>query len=184
MDQENVEMLMHFVVDKDETANVLVNYKTNLDGPEVKSIIRHAKSKNLIAYSLKSANINKMSTFDIENLLSFPKDRQIANQIANIIAKYKTNLNSLEVKAILEGTPSKNLYDIAEKLGEHNINKIKLEDMSKMLKTLTYDGLDEDDNRKITLSKVLNQYHTNKTPEIQELIDKYINYLKDRGTSY
>ena len=56
--------------------------------------------------------------------------------------------------------------------------------MSKMLKTLTYDGLDEDDNRKITLSKVLNQYHTNKTPEIQELIDKYINYLKDRGTSY
>ena len=69
-------------------------------------------------------------------------------------------------------------------MGENNISKIKYEDISKMFEPLTYDFIDEDDNRKITLSKVLNQYHTNKTPEIQELINKYMNYLKDRGTSY
>ena len=184
MDQENVELLMHFVVDKDETANVLVKYKTNLDGKEVASIIKYAKSKNLIAHSLKSANINKMSAFDIERILRQQKDSQIANQIANILSKYKTNLTSLEVRYILAGTPSKNLYDITEKLGENNISKIKYEDMSKMFEPLTYDFIDEDNNRKITLSKVLNQYHTNKTPEIKELINKYMNYLKDRGTSY
>ncbi len=184
MEQENVEILMMIVIDKDETANVLVKYKTNLDGKEVASIIKYAKSKNLIAHSLKSANINKMSAFDIERILRFAKDPQITNQIANILSKYKTNLTSLEVKTILDGTPSKNLYDIAEKLGENNISKIKHEDISKMFEPLTYDFIDEDDNRKITLSKILNQYHTNKTPEIQELINKYMNYLKDRGTSY
>jgi hypothetical protein len=175
-----IESLMTHVIDKDEMANVLVKYKTNLDGKDVASIIKYAKSKNLIAHSLKSANINKMSAFDIEKLLRQQKDPQIAN----ILSKYKTNLTSLEVKTILDGTPSKNLYDIAEKLGENNISKIKYEDISKMFEPLTYDFIDEDDNRKITLSKVLNQYHTNKTPEIQELINKYMNYLKDRGTSY
>jgi len=179
-----IESLMTHVIDKDEMANVLVKYKTNLDGKDVASIIKYAKSKNLIAHSLKSANINKMSAFDIERLLRPQKDSQIANQIANILSKYKTNLTSLEVRYILAGTPSKNLYDIAEKLGENNISKIKYEDISKMFEPLTYDFIDEDDNRKITLSKVLNQYHTNKTPEIQELINKYMNYLKDRGTSY
>ena len=183
MEQGQIESLMTNVVYKDETANVLVKYKTNLDGKEVASIIKHAKSKNLIAHSLKSANINKMSAFDIEKLLRFNKDPQISNQIANILSKYKTNLTSLEVKTILAGTPSKNLYDIAEKLGENNISKIKYKHISKMFEPLTYDGLDEDDNRKITLSKVLNQYHTNKTPEIQELINKYMNYTYDRGTN-
>ena len=54
---------------------------------------------------------------------------------------------------------------IAEIIGSDNINKLSEKNVRDLLSFVT--------GRK-QMAQIINKYHTKKTPEIQELIDKYI----------
>ena len=57
---------------------------------------------------------------------------------------------------------------IAELLGTYNISKLYYHDASNLISFAI-------DQSKI--AQIINQYHQNKTPKIQQLIDKYIHEL-------
>ena len=81
------------------------------------------------------------------------------------------NINRLENRNIqhliekLEGRPLK-LEIIAKILGETNISKLSYDSIKLML-SKSYP-------KKENIAKILNQYYTNKTPQIKRLINKHL----------
>ena len=149
--------------DKDKTAEIIIKYKTKLSSNNVYNLLHFAKNKASIAKLLGAYNISNIYEFDISNLLHFAIDK---DKLAEIIIDYKTNFNDESVYILLYYAVEKE--NIAKLLGTDNISKLELTSINRLLDF-------PPDKQK--MAQVLNHYHTKKTPEIQELIDKYLHEL-------
>ena len=81
----------------------------------------------------------------------------------------KDNINKLSdnnVYGLLDAATKKD--KIAELLGKDNINKLSDQNVYDLLKHAT---------NKEKIAEIINKYHTKKTPEIQEMLDKYLHEL-------
>ena len=104
-------------------------------------------------------NKPELTDDDVKTLLTFSgKDK---GQIAELIAGKKKTLSPINVSSLLDYATDKD--KIASILGSANINKL---DAHNVYILISY----ADDKPK--LAQIINQYHTNKTPEIQQIIDK------------
>lgn len=89
-------------INKDNKANCIVseldNIKSELDSENVYILLRYAVDKEIMAWILGEFNINKLSSTDVENLFSNTNNKK---KMADILARYKTNLTQADVKLII-----------------------------------------------------------------------------------
>lgn len=97
-------------------------------------------------------------------------DADNKGKMAELIIEKKPELSSRNVYTLLSHAYTLFSYQedkghIAELLGSHNISKLVDWNVSNLLSNAEY---------KKQMAQMLNKYHQNKTPEIQEEIDKYL----------
>ena len=143
----------------EKTAQKLGSYLDKLNNDDVFNLLKNSTDKEQMAKSLGEKNMNKLTERNFYELLESATDKQ---KILEIITKYKTNLSGNDVQTIL--LHAKDKEQIANKLGTLNISKISTNEIYYLFKSLIY---------KKSIIKIINQYHTKKTPEMQELIDEY-----------
>ena len=85
------------------------------------------------------------------------------DKIAELIINNKPELSNDNVYQILIRANDKN--KIAERLGTDNISKLSL---SGVISAIVYKKYGQQ------LAQIINKYHKNKTPEIQEIIDQIL----------
>ena len=151
--------------EKDKFAELIINEKPELSDDNVIFLLYHAKGKDKIA-ELIIEKQPELSDDNVYNLLHYAnnKDKNANNKdkIAEIILNKKPELSYKNIFDLIRYATDK------EKIAELIINK-KPE--------LSYDNVDNllhyaNDRNK--MAQIINKYHTKKTPEIQQLIDKYI----------
>jgi hypothetical protein len=147
------------------------------------------KDKQEIA-KLIIANKKELSDNNVFNLLNYASDKQ---EIAKLIIQYKEELSEDNVFNLLHYASDK--QEIAEKLGPKNINKLFQRNMilllasaskkqevaeilgSERISNFNYDNVKnllKYTSDKKEIAQIIDQYHTEKTPEIQELIKPYL----------
>ena len=174
--QDYIVALLEFATDKDKMVELLIKYKTKLHGPWASSVwyfMNYATDDNkdkiaelIIQKETELSSLNLVPESGIEALLYFSKETE---KIATLLGT--DNINRLENRNIqhliekLEGRPLK-LEIIAKILGETNISKLSYDSIKLML-SKSYP-------KKENIAKILNQYYTNKTPQIKRLINKHL----------
>ena len=166
------------IIDDDGLETLHTNFlKYNSNKMSDEQIIRMLQSRrtlNIENLLQKATNKYKMAKLIIKYKL------EIDNNDVNNLFKYTTKKDAI-AKLIIEKQPelSKNIVKyllsvavdkdkIAELLGTYNISKLYYHDASNLISFAI-------DQSKI--AQIINQYHQNKTPKIQQLIDKYIHEL-------
>ena len=125
------------------------------------------KSKNLekTAKKLRS-NLNKLSDGDVYNLILKSTDKK--QEMAEVIAKYKTELTDWNVENLLDDATDKDkIAELIIQNEKNNISKLSKDSIYYLLQYQTKED-------KIKIAQIINRYHTKKTPEIQKEIDKYL----------
>ena len=128
------------------------------------------KSKNLekTAKKLRS-NLNKLSDGDVYNLILKSTDKK--QEMAEVIAKYKTELTDWNVENLLDDATDKDkIAELIIQNEKNNISKLSKDSIYYLLQYQTKED-------KIKIAQIINRYHTKKTPEIQKEIDKYLHEL-------
>ena len=168
--------LLDKATDKDKMAELLIKYKTKLHDPWASSVwyfMNYATDDNkdkiaelIIQKETELSSLNLVPESGIEALLYHSNSTE---KIATLLGT--DNINRLENRNIqhliekLEGRPLK-LEIIAKILGETNISKLSYDSIKLML-SKSYP-------KKENIAKILNQYYTNKTPQIKRLINKHL----------
>ena len=174
--QDYIVALLESATDKDKMVELLIKYKTKLHDPWASSVwyfMNYATDDNkdkiaelIIQKETELSSLNLVPDSGIEALLYFSKETE---KIATLLGT--DNINRLESRNIqnlitkLEGRPLK-LEIIAKILGETNISKLSYDSIKLML-SKSYP-------KKENIAKILNQYYTNKTPQIKRLINKHL----------
>ena len=186
---EDIPILLTSTTDKEKIAEAIIEKTPELSNDGIYSLIQFSKDKQDKIAEIILNKILKLSNQNIENLLRMATDK---NKIAQLIIEKKPELDNQDVETLLSSATDKD--KIAKLLGAEKINKLSdidiyrllvhatnKEQMAKALGTdniskLTYDNVSsliEYAPDKIKMAQIINQYHTKKTPEIQELISKY-----------
>ena len=161
---ENVSGLIRYATDKekDKIAELIIKKQPELFNRSVSELLRYATDKEKIAGLLGTDNINKLTDNDVGNLLSSTDEEKMAKILGE---KNINKLSDIGVYSLLASTTDKE--KMAKALGEKNINKLSDYHVYNLIN-------DVPDKHKPEVAQFVNKYHTNKTPEIQELIDKYL----------
>ena len=201
LSDDNVSVLLKSATDKekDKIAELIIKHKTELSDDNVKNLLQHANDKDKIAQILGSNNINKLTDENVDNLLYYATDR---DKMAQIIIENKPELSNNNVRDLLHYSKYKDKIDkdkiaklIIEKkpeLTESNVFNLlyyaidkdhiaellqnDTDNISKLSKDNVYFLL-KNTNDINKMAQITNKYHTKKTPEIQNLIDKYLHEL-------
>ena len=153
--------LLYNVTDKDQIAKILGSENMNkLSYNNVFILLNKSKDIEQIAQMLGSNNISKLSDNNVRNFLENATDK---DQMAKIIIQYKKELSEHDVFNLLKFSTHK--HQMAKLLGVKNVSKL-YDSYVRILLSNTYGKI----------AKTLNTYHQNKTPKIQELINKYLSY--------
>jgi lambda repressor-like predicted transcriptional regulator len=168
--------LVQSATDKDKMAELLIKYKKKLHDADgwssiISPLLISAKNKYKIAELIiqketELSSLHLVHHDDVEALLYYPNDREkIAALLGtdNIDRLEDNNVNGLIKK--LDGKPLE-LKIIAKILGEKNISKLSYDSVKNLL-SKSYP-------KKENIAKILNQYYTNKTPQIKRLINKHL----------
>jgi hypothetical protein len=188
----NVSDLLNFAKDKkdkDKIAKLIIKYKPELDDKNISSLLGHATEKDEIA-KLIIEKKPELSDSNVHGLLFNATEK---DEIAKLIIEKKPELSDDNVRYLLYYATNKD--KIAELLGKDNINKLaddnvvnllsnaaNKDEMAKILGSYNINKLFDVNVYNLLkysidkdkLAKIINKYHQKKTPEIQELIDKYI----------
>ncbi len=194
LSDNNVHNLLQYAIDKDTMAQIIIEKKPEINDHNVYSLLHYAIDKNKIVKILGTDNISKLSDDSVYSLIYDAYDKQ---EMAEIIIKYKPEISNKNVADLLQYATDKDkmaqiiikykseltdnnvlrLLDyaidkdhIAELLQQHTDNISKLSDHN-VNDLIIYSKNGQ------KLAQIINKYHTKKTPEIQELIDKYLHEL-------
>ena len=161
LSDDNVHGLLFNATEKDEIAKLIIEKKPELSDNNVFNLLYYATNKDKIAELLGKDNINKLADDNVVNLLSNATNKE---KIAEILGSDNINkLSDYNVCDLLKYSTDRDT--IAEIIGSDNINKLSEKNVRDLLSFVT--GRNK-------MAQIINKYHTKKTPEIQELIDKYI----------
>jgi len=159
LSNNDVITLMQYVTNKDKMAEAIIKYKPELSDNNVHNLIRYADKIDKIA-ELIIEKKPELSDGSVANLMKSSIDK---DGIAEIIINKKTELTSGNVYNFLSYATKKDKR--AALLGTYNISK---------LSNILVLGLIKYAPDKKQMAKIINKYHTKKTPEIQEILDKYL----------
>ena len=152
-------ILMAYAKDKDKMAETIINKKQKISYYDVYGLIEYAIDKDKIAELI----LNKLPEFSngsIEVLIQHAIDK---DKIAEMIINKYPEITDKNIEILIQSAKDKD--KIAKLLGSDNISKLDDWNVSDLLSNA------ED---KEQIAQILNKYHQNKTPQIQELIDKYL----------
>ena len=107
-------------------------------------------------------NKTELSDTNVENLLHYTNDK---DKFAKIIINRKSELSNINVFHLIQYAINKN--KIAERLQKETDN------ISKLSRIMLLDLIHISNDKK-QLAQIINRYHTKKTPEFQEILDKYL----------
>ena len=154
--------------DKDKIAQLIIEKKPELSKDNVSELLRYANDKDKIAKLLGAEKINNLSDENIYYLLLYATDKE---QMAKALGEKNINkLSNMNIYRLLGNAANKE-EQIAKALGTDIISKLTYDNVSNLIEYAP-------DKEK--MAKIINQYHTKKTPEIQELISKYSSGLFKR----
>jgi hypothetical protein len=195
LSDESIRSLLDYATDKNKMAQIIIKYKPELSDSDVYYLLLYAIGKDKMAQILGADNINKLSDDSVVSLLdnATDKDKMVQilgadkinklsdenirnlifmqdyedeqHKIIKIITKYKTKLSDKVIVILL--VYANDIDEIAELLGTDNISKLSGDNIRSL-----FEYKNKDLQKKI--AQILNQYHQNKTPKIQQLIDKYL----------
>ena len=180
----------------DKMAELIIKYLPEINEMVFSSLISSASDKEKIIKLL----INKRTYFsdeEVEHMLNYARFN--TDEIAKLIIEKQTEFSVSNVSNLLQRITQSSIDEIAKLIIEkqtefkndtvflflfYAINKqkitellqIKTDNISKLSNRQVKDLLDKspDYNIRITIAKIINKYHTNKTPEIKQLISKYL----------
>ena len=164
LDDEIVTLALKYADSLKNMGELIISKKLELDGNGVNVylLLVNATDQDKMAELLGTNNMNKLSYESVEYLLEFATDKE---KIAELIIKYKTELSDNNVRVLLHYAEDKD--KMAELLQKETDNISKLSDDS-VSSLVEY----RKDGKKF--AQIINKYHQNKTPEIQEILDKYL----------
>ena len=154
--------------DKDKMAELLgTNNIQKLKQNNISDLLSISEDKEKMAKALGKDIMNRLNRFNIDGLLYHATDR---NEMAKVIIENKPELSDDIVSSLLRHATDKD--KIAEILQRETDNISKLSDgyVKSLLSVGNY-------NEKQKMAQIINKYHTNKTPEIQKILDKYLNEI-------
>ena len=179
----------------DKMAELIIKYLPEINEMVFSSLISSASDKEKIIKLL----INKRTYFSDEEVEHMLNARFNTDEIAKLIIEKQTEFSVSNVSNLLQRITQSSIDEITKLIIEkqtefkndtvflflfYAINKQKIaellqrksDNISKLSNRQVKDLLDKspDYNIRITIAKIINQYHTNKTPEIKELISKYL----------
>jgi len=95
---DNVKRLLAYAEDKDEIAKLIINKKPELSDDDVWSLLNYANNKDEIAELLGKYNFNKLSIYDVQSLLINANNK---DEIAKLIINKKPELTDGNVGSLL-----------------------------------------------------------------------------------
>lgn len=186
LSDKNILFLLSRANNKDQIANIIINHKPNLSDDNVRDLIQHATNKEQIAKLLKD-KIQNLKDYSVANLLANANSR---SEMVSFIVNHKTNLSDSNVKYLIQYANDKNkianVLKYKQNLSDDNISDLlsvanNKDQMANFIfnknRNISYyivDKLIQYAADKPKFAQTMNQYHTNKTPEIQKLINGYL----------
>ena len=167
------ELLINKAVDKEKVAKILGDDINEISDEHVEKLISNSQFHRQLAGKDEKNSIDqmseiiikyktKLSNFNVSNLFMGNNKQKIASLLKNQIHRIN-DISSTSIAKLLAYSNDKN--EMVEELGANNISKISGEHIGILLDLAT---------DKPKMAQIINKYHTKKTPEIQELIDKYL----------
>ena len=126
---------------------------------DIEKLLYDAEDKDKVA-ELIIKHKPELNDGDITYLFKYVTNK---DELIETIMRMKTELSDDNVSAFLEFATDKE--KIAEQLGTNNISKLSFPYVKSAIVYKKYGQ---------QLAKIINKYHTKKTPEIQEIIDQTI----------
>ena len=156
----NVHYLLDNTENIDKIAELIINKKSNLYSV-VEKLINYARDKDKIAKLIVEKK-SELTDQNVSFLLFSVTDKE---KLAELIINNKPELSDQNVSDLLRTATDKD--KIAELLQKEtdNISKLTYDNVSSLIRYATYPP---------KMAQIINKYHTNKTPEIQERLDKYL----------
>jgi len=163
LSDDNVLNLLHYTTDKYQMAEIIINKNPKLSDDSLYYLLDKANDKDKTAELI----INNKPDITSKNVYYLIMKANNKDKIAELIIKKKPYISNMDVYNLLDKTTDKEKDKIAELLQKEtdNISKLSYENV--------HDLLHSKKNAK-QIAQILNKYHTKKTPEIQEKIDKYL----------
>ena len=173
-DKDTYEYFIKYAIDQYKTAKLIIEMKPELTNNNVKYLLKYATDKNKMAELIIKYK-PELSDNDVYNFLNPDKetDEEInkeinKDKIVELIIEKKPELSDNDVYFLLKHATD--IDEIAKLIQEKEDNISKLSD------TELLDLIDLSNDKK-RMAQIINKYHTKKTPEIQELIDRYLHEL-------
>ena len=161
LSDDNVLNLLHYTNDKYKMAEIIINKNPKLSDDSLYYLLDKANDKDKTAELI----INKKPEITSSNVYYLLMKANNKDKIAELIIEKKPELSNMDVYNLLYHVTKKD--KIAELLQKETDN------ISKLTYDNVHDLLHSEKNVK-QIAQIINKYHTKKTPEIQELIDKYL----------
>ena len=157
VDSHNVKR-NNFIIRKMEEEHIIrmLQSRRTLD---IEKLLYDAEDKDKVA-ELIIKHKPELNDGDITYLFKYVTNK---DELIETIMRMKTELSDDNVSAFLEFATDKE--KIAEQLGTNNISKLSFPYVKSAIVYKKYGQ---------QLAKIINKYHTKKTPEIQEIIDQTI----------
>ena len=186
----NVSILLKSTTDKEKIAELIIEKKPELADDTVPILLDNASDKDAMAKTI----INKKPELSDKNILNLLYNAINKDAIADLIIEKQPYLSSDSVARLLQYAIKKDKFAeiIANKKPElsfddiwnffyHSTNKEKTAELIQKqtdniskLSNKNVEILLRDSKDKPKLAQILNKYHKNKTSEIQEILDKYL----------
>ena len=154
----NIGNLLQKATNKHKMAELIIKYKSVLSSTDLYSLIKLATDKQDKIAQLIIEKKPKLSSEHVKILLDKAIDK---DKIAELIINKLPELTGNNVSDLLLFATKKD--KIAELLGSYNISKITYDNVYDLLRF-------KNKQEKQKLVQIINQYHKNITPEIQELL--------------
>jgi len=164
----NVRSLLNKATDKDKMAQIIIENKPKLSDDNFFNLLYSATDKDKIAQLIIKYK-PELTNHDVKNLLNKATDK---DKMAELIINKKPELSDNNVYFLLQYATD--IDKIAQILGSNNINKLTDEDVSGFFDDIPLLHVTTD---KPKFAQIINKYHTKKTPEIQKILDKYLNEI-------
>jgi len=161
----DVENLSFHDEGSEQIAKIIIKYKSELTDDNVYRLLNATINIEKMAELIqeKEDNISKLSDGNVSNLFRYAGGDE--EEIAKIIIKYKSELTDDNVYRLLDAATNKDKIAELIQEKEDNISKLSDDNVSNLIRYATYPP---------KMAQIINKYHTKKTPEIQERLDKYL----------
>jgi len=170
LSDNNVKSLIIYATDKYKIAELIIKYKTELSDDNVSGLLQslltnfhYETDKDKKIAELIIEKKPELSDNNVKSLIIYARDKY---KIAELIIEKKPKLSSDNVYYLLRFATDKD--KMAERLQKETDNISKLSDGN-------VSGLVISVNDRRKMAQIINKYHTKKTPEIQEILYKYLN---------